>query len=164
LTEWLTTKADIRASTLRSYTAHVQLHLRPHLGSIPLAQLRAGHVQAMFGAIGARNQQIVEENASRRAVEQTAQAAWKAGDRMTARFARARLATMPPDRRPAGVATLQRIRGTLRSALSDAAAQHLVTANVAKLVKLPAGRRPRPLVWTEERVAHWRKTGQRPSR
>ncbi|MGH3548070.1 MAG: tyrosine-type recombinase/integrase [Pseudonocardiaceae bacterium] len=53
-------------------------------------------------------------------------------------------------------ATRQRVRATLRSALSDAMRQGLVTVNVASLVKLPAGKRPKALVWTAEREARWR--------
>jgi integrase len=44
----------------------------------------------------------------------------------------------------------------LRAALSDAMRQGLVTVNVASLVKLPGGKRPRALVWTVEREARWR--------
>jgi integrase len=55
-----------------------------------------------------------------------------------------------------GDATRQRVRATLRCALSDAMRQCLVTVNVASLVKLPAGKRPRALVWTIEREARWR--------
>jgi integrase len=55
-----------------------------------------------------------------------------------------------------GDATRQRVRATLRSVLSDAMRQGLVTVNVASLVKLPAGKRPKALVWTTEREARWR--------
>jgi integrase len=55
-----------------------------------------------------------------------------------------------------GDATRQRVRATLRSALSDAMRQGLVTVNVAALVKLPAGKRPKALVWTTERETRWR--------
>ncbi|MCX4617006.1 MULTISPECIES: hypothetical protein [Streptomyces] len=34
--------------------------------------------------------------------------------------------------------------------------------NWAQLVELPAVTRPKPLVWTPERVAHWKKTGEKP--
>lgn len=57
-----------------------------------------------------------------------------------------------------GDATRQRVRATVRSALSDAMRQGLVTVNVASLVKLPAGKRPKALVWTTEREARWRET------
>lgn len=57
---------------------------------------------------------------------------------------------------PGSDATRQRVRATLRAALSDAMRQGLVTVNVASLVKLPGGKRPRALVWTVEREARWR--------
>ena len=42
---------SLRASTSRSYAAHVRGYLVPYLGGIPLAALTAGDVQAMFTAI-----------------------------------------------------------------------------------------------------------------
>ncbi|GAA4863957.1 site-specific integrase [Saccharopolyspora cebuensis] len=57
---------------------------------------------------------------------------------------------------PGSDATRQRVRATLRSALTDAQRQGLVTVNVASLVKLPSGRRPKALVWTHEREQQWR--------
>jgi len=53
-------------------------------------------------------------------------------------------------------ATRQRVRATLRVALGDAMRQGLVTVNVASLVKLPGGKRPKALVWTAERESRWR--------
>lgn len=64
---------------------------------------------------------------------------------------------------PGSDATRQRVRATLRSALADAVREGLVPSNPAALVKIPSGRRPRALVWTEERVRQWRETGERPS-
>lgn len=57
---------------------------------------------------------------------------------------------------PSSDANRQRVRATLRSALSDAVREHLILVNVASLVKLPSGKRPKALVWTEPRVARWR--------
>jgi integrase len=60
-------------------------------------------------------------------------------------------------RRLIGPATQQRIRATLRSAISTYMKQHqgMLLANVASLLELPSGNRPRPLVWTGERVRAW---------
>lgn len=61
-------------------------------------------------------------------------------------------------------ANRQRVRATLRSALTDAVREGLIPTNPAALVKLASGKRPRALVWTAERVARWRETGVKPSR
>jgi integrase len=64
--------------------------------------------------------------------------------------------------RPLSPATFVRIRGTLHAALNGAIRVGLIERNPAHLVELPPGRRPRAVVWTEARVAHWRATGERP--
>jgi integrase len=51
LAHWLVSLAAPAASTVRGYTAHVRLYLAPYLGPVPLAELSAAHVQAMFTAI-----------------------------------------------------------------------------------------------------------------
>jgi integrase len=51
LDRWLEERTSPRPSTTRGYAAHVRLYLRPCLGNIPLADLTAAHVQAMFTAI-----------------------------------------------------------------------------------------------------------------
>lgn len=57
---------------------------------------------------------------------------------------------------PGSAANRQRVRATLRSALGDAVRQGLVLVNVASLVKLPSGKRPKAMVWTDSRVTRWR--------
>ncbi|NBH10353.1 tyrosine-type recombinase/integrase [Amycolatopsis sp. SID8362] len=64
--------------------------------------------------------------------------------------------------RPLSAATFVRIRGTLHAALNGAIRVGLIERNPAHLVELPPGHRPRAVVWTEARVAHWRATGERP--
>jgi len=51
LDRWLESRVSLRASTARSYAAHIQGYLTPYLGSIPLAALTAADVQAMFSAV-----------------------------------------------------------------------------------------------------------------
>ncbi len=63
--------------------------------------------------------------------------------------------------RPPTPATLHRIRATLRTALNAAIRDGLIRDNPARLVELPTPRRPQALVWTEHRVAEWRRTGTR---
>jgi hypothetical protein len=52
LWRWLESRVSLRASTRRSYAAHMRGYLVPYLGGIPLAVLTAGDVQEMFAAIG----------------------------------------------------------------------------------------------------------------
>lgn len=161
--EWLAGKKDLRSTTKRSYESHLRLYLIPHLGRVRLDRLRVAHLHAMFQSIEDRNEEIAANNAHRKALQVTARAAWHARDLDAARTAQARLAELPPFERPVGPGSRQRIRATARSALTDASAQELVTVNVAKLVKLASESKPRPLIWTRERVAVWRKTGEVPS-
>jgi hypothetical protein len=51
LVRWLASRVSLRASTSRSYAAHLRGYLVPYLGGIPLAALTPGDVQAMFTAI-----------------------------------------------------------------------------------------------------------------
>ncbi|MEB3371922.1 site-specific integrase [Saccharopolyspora mangrovi] len=60
-------------------------------------------------------------------------------------------------------ANRQRVRATLRTALSDAVRAGLLHSNPAKLVKLPSGKPPKALVWNAERVERWQETGEIPS-
>lgn len=55
-----------------------------------------------------------------------------------------------------GPASQRRILATLSSALNDARRERLITVNMASLVRIPSGKRPKALVWTVEREAHWR--------
>jgi hypothetical protein len=57
-----------------------------------------------------------------------------------------------------GPATIHRSRATLRAAHNQAIRERRIDLNVAFLVELPSGRRPKALVWTPERVREWRYT------
>ncbi|MDX3192551.1 hypothetical protein PV458_29415 [Streptomyces sp. MN03-5084-2B] len=65
--------------------------------------------------------------------------------------------------RPLSYATLQRIQGVLHAALNGSIRRGLIERNPAHWVELPSGRRPRAVVWTEGREAHWRQTGEHPA-
>jgi integrase len=62
---------------------------------------------------------------------------------------------------PVTLATLNRVRATLRAALNAAIRAGLITSNAASRAELPAPRRPRPVVWTTARIAEWQRTGIR---
>ncbi|MGH4006705.1 MAG: site-specific integrase [Pseudonocardiaceae bacterium] len=66
--------------------------------------------------------------------------------------------------RPTGPATMHRYRATLRAALNAAIRAKKITFNPASYVKLPSGKRPKALLWTDERIHRWHQTGQKPSR
>ena len=64
--------------------------------------------------------------------------------------------------RPLSDASIRRVHATLMSALNAAAKRRLIPFNPAAFVELASGRRPKAVVWTEERIEHWRRTGTRP--
>jgi integrase len=119
----------------------------------------------MFDAIAEANVEISEGNAARRrAVEDLSRIPWKGrGYRARRKVLKAAIAEMEPFRRMVTPATRQRIRSTLRAALNAAIAQQLITFNPAAHVPMEAGKRPKALVWTEERILHWKRTGEKPS-
>ncbi|MGH3514426.1 MAG: tyrosine-type recombinase/integrase [Pseudonocardiaceae bacterium] len=65
--------------------------------------------------------------------------------------------------RARAASTLHRIRATLRVALNAAMRRGLIGANPARYLELPPASRPRAVVWTPARVAHWRATGEHPT-
>ena len=58
--------------------------------------------------------------------------------------------------------TVHRVVAVLRSALSEARRQGLVSTNAAWRLRLPQGGRPHAVAWNREREALWRATGVRP--
>ncbi|WP_061294049.1 tyrosine-type recombinase/integrase [Herbidospora cretacea] len=135
LEEFLARKRRIEATTRSGYAAHVRLYLTPYLGEIRLDRLRVSDIAGMFDAIEEFNEIIAAERAS--------------GD--PERVAKVRY------RRPVRAATMHRIRATLRHALNIAIKQdRLLDFNPAAVVELPSVTRPKPVVWTAERVIKWR--------
>jgi integrase len=124
LHEWIETRHHLASSTLKSYREHIQLHLEPGLGLIPLAELDVHDLVAFYRALAKRRR--------------------------------------TRDRAPLSAATIQRVNTTLRAALNAARRQGLIDRNPASEIALPRGRRPRAVVWTEDLIAQWRRTGVRP--
>ncbi|MEU6098017.1 tyrosine-type recombinase/integrase [Streptomyces sp. NPDC047079] len=166
LDTWIASKRT-KATTTDSYASHIRVHLKPGLGHLRLDKLTVAHVQEFFDAIDDTNETVTAENQARR--EQEARAKWGRNSRPpaaeSARLAveREKLAAMPPYRLITGPATKQRIRATLRTALNAAIRRQLITFNPAQWVELDSGKRPKAVLWTEQHVAHWRKTGDKPS-
>lgn len=141
LTEWLASRKTLEDTTARSYASHLNLYLLPHLGEVRLDKLRVGHITAMFDAVVERNETITTHRTSQ--------------DERKRELVKG-MRTIAP-------ATMHRIRATLRAALNAAIRQRLIDYNPAAHVELPPARRPKPLVWTDERVKRWKATGEVPS-
>lgn len=165
LDAWMASKKT-RPTTNSGYRSHIRVHLKPRIGHIRLDRLNVGHLVEMFDAIADGNEVIEAENAARREQEARCRpgkpGAPKAKERAQLAVERAKLAEMKPYRKTNGPATRQAIRRTLRTALNAAIARQLIVFNPASHVELESGKRPKPLLWTEERVRRWRGTGERP--
>ncbi len=114
----------------------------------------------MFDSIVERNNEIEESNVLRRAAVDELKSL---KGRQRRRAARAAIAEMPPFRRPVRPTSRRHIRATLRAALNDAIRKGLITFNSAAHVEIDSVRRPKGLVWTEDRIAQWQATGRKPS-
>lgn len=163
LDQWLA-GLRIRKSGIARYEVDIRCHLKPHLGHHQLGRLRISHISAMFAAIDEANEATAAANAVRRQVDERRRDAWarKAG-RVEQLAIVAELRSLPPFKRPTGLATQHRIRATLRTALNDAIAEQLIIFNPAAHVDLDPAKPPKPLVWTPERVEQWQETGEKPS-
>lgn len=167
--EWLDTwfaSKKTRKNTNNGYASHIRVHLKPRIGHVRLDRLNVGHVQEMFDAIADDNEVIEAENVARREQEARCRpgkpGAPKMAERRRLADERAKLAEMKPYRRTNGPATRQAIRRTLRTALNAAIARQLIVFNPASHVELESGKRPKPQLWTDERVRRWRGTGEKP--
>ncbi|MFI6744280.1 site-specific integrase, partial [Nonomuraea sp. NPDC050451] len=134
LAEFLNRKRKIEETTRRSYEGHIRLYLTPYLGRLRLDQLKVSDIALMFEQIEEFNDTIAERRA-----DPDPQV------RESVKY-----------RRPISIATMHRIRSTLRHALNMAMRQdRLIDLNPAAVVEMPAHIRPKPLVWTEDRVRAW---------
>ncbi|MEU4557443.1 tyrosine-type recombinase/integrase [Actinoplanes sp. NPDC023936] len=142
LTEWLAARRGLSPKTIRGYGDHIRSYLIPHLGDIPLQSLRTSHIQAMFTALDARNEQIRAARASNEPVTRQ-------------RFRGVR---------PMGASSMIRLYATLRVALNDAVRRsRLIPHNPALGIELESGARPKARVWTPKAIEQWKASGQRPS-
>ncbi|MEV6329602.1 tyrosine-type recombinase/integrase [Streptomyces sp. NPDC051909] len=162
---WLAGKKALRASGLARYEVDIRCHLNPRIGTIRVDRLTVPHLDAMFEGIAETNVEIIEANAARRAaMAELKKIPWKGGENRARRKAmKEAIDAMPPFRRVTGPSTQQHIRATLRAALNTAIARGSITFNAAQHVELAAAKRPKAMVWTDERVAEWLRTGQKPS-
>jgi integrase len=147
-----------RRATLVSYESHVRLYLKPKIGHLRRDRVTVGDLIELFNSIEDDNEAIRANNTDRRALVVEAEAT---SDRKKRRAIQERVDALPPFRRPVELTSQARILATLRVSLNDAITQQRLTFNPAAHYSVGA-RKPRPIIWTPERVARWRETGQRP--
>ena len=175
LQRWIDSKSDVAFTTTDKYREHIELHIDPYIGHLDRKKLRKSHIVEMFAAINDRNTtiQVHREYVTLLTADcEVKRKAWREGakaDRAVLRAswheARELLAVERKKmQRITGPTTLVRIRATLSSALQDAVRAEEIKKNWAHLVRLPKVKAPKPLLWTPARVAHWRATGEIPSK
>ncbi|WKK26900.1 site-specific integrase [Streptomyces olivoreticuli] len=162
---WLAGKKGLRTSGKNRYDTDLRVHLIPRVGHIRLDRLTVQHLDEMFAGIAETNIEINDANILRRtALDELKLIPWKGLENRRRRKAiKETIDAMPPFRRITGVATQHHIKATLRAALNTAIARGLIIFNAAQHVELEAARRPKALVWTDERIAEWLRTGIKPS-
>lgn len=162
---WLDGKKGLRTSGKNRYDTDLRVHLIPRIGHIRLDRLTVAHLDEMFAGIAETNIEINDANILRRtAHDELKLIPWKGLENRRRRKAiKETIAAMPPFRRVTNVATQHHIKATLRAALNVAIARGLIIFNAAAHVELEAHKRPKALVWTEERIAEWLRTGIKPS-
>ncbi|WP_395371380.1 tyrosine-type recombinase/integrase [Streptomyces tubercidicus] len=173
---WIKTKKSLARTTRHGYEEHITNYLLPHLGHIKRRDLKVRHLDKMYDAIQDENHKRIlhrirvdllhkDRDAAHRA---WVKAAGKKEERRTARraFLDANAAWREAKkglRKVTSPATMHRINDTLSSALSWGIKREQAFArNWAQLVELPAVTRPKPLVWTPERIKHWKRAGEKP--
>ncbi|WP_411129711.1 tyrosine-type recombinase/integrase [Streptomyces sp. x-19] len=173
LDRWHDKRVDLKRRTRTDYRDYIDRIFKPALGHLTMRELRNRHIQEMFQQIWAFNE---VKKANREAAQlaaiayETAHHAWKQAPsprpielrqaRQQAQQALKAARTKP--RQHTGPGSQKKYRDCLAAALGDAVTEKLITQNWAKLVVLPKYQRPEPLVWTDERVARWRETGEKP--
>ncbi|MEW1719763.1 site-specific integrase [Streptomyces sp. NPDC093109] len=175
LRHWLKRKKALARTTRHGYQEHIALYLEPHLGHIKRRDLKLRHLEAMYDAIERENAERLIHHAKvveLQEVRDAAHTSWvraagkKEERRVTRRAwldANAALRTGSRGRRKiTSAATMHRVNATLGSFLTGGIKRGEYPTNWARFVELPAVRRPKPLVWTPERVEEWKRTGKKP--
>ncbi len=175
---WIKAKKSLARTTRHGYEEHINNYLLPHLGHIKRRDLKVRHLDKMYDAIEKENAERIlhrlrvdqlqkDRDAAHQAWVKTAGYA-KREERRAARraFLDANAALREGRkglRKVTSAATMHRINDTLSSALSwGIKREQAFSKNWAQLVELPPVTRPKPLVWTPERIEHWKRTGEKP--
>ncbi|MGD6752057.1 tyrosine-type recombinase/integrase [Streptomyces sp. BH105] len=173
---WIKAKKSLARTTRQGYQEHIDLYLLPHLGHIKRRDLKVRHLDKLFDAIEKENAERIlhrlrvdQLQKDRDAAHRTwVKAAGKTEERRAARrdFLDANAALREGKkglRKVTSAATMHRINDTISSALSWGIKREQAFAkNWAHFVELPPVTRPKPLVWTDERIEYWKRTGEKP--
>lgn len=173
---WIAAKKTLARTTRQGYQEHIDLYLEPHLGHVKRRDLRVIHLDRMYDAIERDNHERVLHHLRVAELAEARDAAkrdWVRASGNTEERRRTRRIYLEANaalregrkglRKITSPATLHRINDTLSSALTWGIKREGAFAkNWARLVELPPVTRPKPLVWTPERVEHWKRTGEKP--
>ena len=138
LNRWLeeTVAPNLAPLTHATYESHVRWYLDPGIGKIRLDRLRVSDVQSWLNKLQSQCQCCAQGKDAKRAARDPARAKC---------CAKAECCRSYPSGR-----TIKDLRGVLRSALSSAMTEELVSRNVATMVRAPR-LRPRKIVpWSSE--------------
>jgi integrase len=173
---WLKRKKGLARTTRHGYEEHVKLYLEPHLGHVKRRDLKLRHVEGMYDAIERENAERLIHHAKIVELQEARDAAYTAWvhasgqkeERRATRRAYLDANTALKEKRKGkrkitSAATMHRINATLSSFLGSGIKRGEYATNLATLVELPAVRRPKALVWTQERVEEWKRAGKKPS-
>ncbi|MWA05825.1 tyrosine-type recombinase/integrase [Actinomadura sp. LD22] len=158
--EWRVSEAEtgggLKRSTLATDREIIDLYLKPGLGHVKLVDLRDHHIRDLYTAM----RQINRDGEGKRPSEMLRRLLEARAVKHGARYSN----------RPVSESRVKRVHIVLNAALNDA-----VTVSKLLLVNPAAGvfrgkggaarkGKAKPLLWTDERVAHWEKTGNVPAR
>ncbi|WP_369258927.1 tyrosine-type recombinase/integrase [Streptomyces sp. R35] len=175
---WIKAKKSLARTTRHGYEEHINNYLLPYLGHIKRRDLKVRHLDRMYDAIEKDNAERILHRLRVQELQQARDEAHRAWAR-TAGYAKKeerrekRKAFLEANkalregrkglRKVTSPATMHRINDTLSSALSwGIKSEQAFAKNWAQLVELPPVTRPKPLVWTPERIEHWKRTGDKP--
>ncbi|MCX5140869.1 tyrosine recombinase XerC [Streptomyces sp. NBC_00338] len=125
--------ADLKPKTAETYAMHVRLYIAPGLGEKRLDKLTVRDVRTWINGLLEQCQCCAQGKDEKRSADQRRCCAL------------GRCCGQTPSRR-----TVQDSRAVLRSALTNAMTEELITKNVAGLVKVRSGRKRKPEPWSVE--------------
>jgi integrase len=147
LSRWLAWReAEVKPSTLESYKEAIDLYWRPALGHMRLADIRNSHVRDAYSAMRKLNTPAEADDRS----EMLRRLAAARGTWHGKRYRRA----------PLSEARIKRVTAPLVKALHDC--RSLPVNPAAGIGRKRVGR-AKPLLWTQPRVAQWRRDDKRPA-